>query len=102
MINADHRQAELPLGINRFCKYPVIGRLCRFFVWWLVISGIYASSSACPFCGQLGCPVGAAGAGIVGGFLALVINRGKVFINHLTRAFFLISQKLKPNQDNNH
>ncbi len=53
------------------------GRWARFFLWWLIFSGIYASSSVCPFCGQAGCPVGAASAGVVGGVFAFLITAAR-------------------------
>ena len=34
------------------------GRLFRFFGWWFAFIGLYSVSAACPFCGQIGCPVG--------------------------------------------
>jgi hypothetical protein len=95
-IHGDATPPEIPPGIKRFYQYPFIGRAFRFFTWWLIFSGIYASSSVCPFCGQFGCPVGAASAGIVGGFFALVIGKGKVILNHVTRWFSLIRSILKP------
>jgi hypothetical protein len=67
----------MPAGLRRLSRYPVIGRLCRFLTWWLIFSGIYASSSVCPFCGQAGCPVGAASAGLVGGLFALIISNAR-------------------------
>jgi hypothetical protein len=87
---------EIPSGMKRFYKYPFIGRLLRFLTWWLIFSGIYASSSVCPFCGQLGCPVGGASAGIVGGFFALIIGNGKVFLDHVMRWFSLIRSIFTP------
>jgi hypothetical protein len=65
------------------------------FIWWLAFMGIYASSSVCPFCGQAGCPVGVAGAGLVGGFFALVIGQGKVFLSYFNKMFSRIRTKLK-------
>ena len=77
MDPAQRRPEEAP-ATGKFYKYPVLGRLFRLFIWWLTFMGIYASSSVCPFCGQVGCPVGMAGAGLVGGFFALVIGQGKI------------------------
>ncbi len=64
-----------------------MGRFLRFLTWWLIFSGIYASSSVCPFCGQVGCPVGGASAGLVGGLFALVIGKGKVIMARITQGF---------------
>ncbi len=80
----NHQVAEQQPGPPRpgkLYQYPVIGRLWRFFSWWLVFFGIYASSAApCPFCGQAGCPVGVAAAGIVGGFCAALWTYGKAWL----------------------
>jgi hypothetical protein len=82
VAEADNRRPPLPRG-ERFFKYPLRGRLFRFLAWWLIFTGIYASSSVCPFCGRAGCPVGGFSAGMVGGFFALLIEKGKVFLNYL-------------------
>jgi hypothetical protein len=87
LSHKDTTSPETPSGISRFYKYPFIGRLLKFLAWWLIFSGIYASSAVCPFCGRLGCPVGGASAGIVGGLFALVISKDKVIIERLTRKF---------------
>lgn len=102
MTKDDLKQPELVLEVTKFPKYPVVGRFFRFITWWLIFSGIYASSSVCPFCGQLGCPVGAAGAGVVGGFFAVILEKGKVFLSYLSKAFSLIRSKLKLLIDQNH
>jgi hypothetical protein len=92
MVNADHSQ-PLPLG-HKFSKYPIIGRLCRYFTWWLIFTGIYASSSVCPFCGQPGCPVGGVSAGVVGGLFTLVLVKGRLFLNLIAAKFLLLRAKL--------
>jgi hypothetical protein len=94
MVNEDNKQPELPLG-NRFIKYPIIGRLLKSLTWWLIFTGIYASSSVCPFCGRAGCPVGGVSAGVVGGVFALVMAKGKAFLNQLAGLFALIRFKLR-------
>jgi hypothetical protein len=98
-IHGDATPPEIPQGLKRFYQYPFIGRLFRFFTWWLIFSGIYASSSVCPFCGQYGCPVGAGSAGLVGGFFALLIGKGKVILNLVSRCFSLIRSIFKPTRD---
>jgi hypothetical protein len=98
-IYGDATPPKISRGMKRFYQYPFIGRLFRFFTWWLIFSGIYASSSVCPFCGQFGCPVGAASAGIVGGFFALVIGKGKVILHLVTRWFSLIRAIIKPTRE---
>lgn len=92
MVIVDNSQPQ-HLG-NRFSKYPKISKLFRLLTWWLIFTGIYASSSICPFCGRAGCPVGGINAGIVGGFFALIIDKGKVFFKPLARKFSLIRSKL--------
>jgi hypothetical protein len=72
---------------RKIYQNPVIGGLLRFFSWWLVFFGIYASSSVCPFCGQPGCPVGVAAAGIVGGFFAAIWTYGKAWLARLKELF---------------
>ncbi|MEW6328109.1 MAG: hypothetical protein AB1487_11050 [Thermodesulfobacteriota bacterium] len=54
--------------------HPLLGSLFRFFRWGLAFSGLYAMFAVCPFCGRVGCPVGAGSAGLVGGFFALCIQ----------------------------
>jgi hypothetical protein len=95
MVDDDYRREEPPLS-TRVIKYPVIGRLFRFFTWWLIFTGIYASSSVCPFCGRMGCPVGGVGAGIVGGAFALVIEKGKSSLTHLAGMFPYLRDRLRP------
>lgn len=68
---------------RKIYQNPVIGGLLRFFSWWLVFFGIYASSSVCPFCGQAGCPVGVGAAGIMGGFFAAIWIYGKAWLDRL-------------------
>jgi hypothetical protein len=71
-----------PPRTRKIYQYPVIGGLLRFGSWWLVFFGIYASSAApCPFCGQPGCPVGVAAAGIAGGFFAAIWTYGKAWLD---------------------
>jgi hypothetical protein len=81
----DPTPPEIAPGIQRFFQYPVLGRCVKFLTWWLIFSGIYASASVCPFCGQAGCPVGGASAGIVGGLFALVIAKGKAIMGRITQ-----------------
>jgi hypothetical protein len=98
-IHGDATPPEIPLGMKRFYQYPFFGGLFRFLTWWLIFSGIYASSSVCPFCGQYGCPVGAGSAGIVGGFFALVIGKGKVILSLVTRWFSNIRAIIKSTRE---
>ena len=99
LIHDDTTPPEIPSGMKRFYQYPVIGRLLKFLTWWLIFSGIYASASVCPFCGRLGCPVGGASAGIVGGLFALVIGKGKVIIEQVTQRFSCIRSTIKSTRE---
>ena len=95
VIHDDSAPPALPAGMKRFARYPFIGRFLKFLTWWLIFSGIYASSSVCPFCGRLGCPVGGASAGLVGGLCALVIGKAKVIKARLTQGFSVIRSTMK-------
>ena len=53
------------------------GFLFRFAAWWFAFAGIYSMAAVCPCCGQVGCPVGASGAGVLGGILALCMQNWK-------------------------
>ncbi|MGD0216460.1 MAG: hypothetical protein ABSC45_02965 [Desulfobaccales bacterium] len=92
-----HEYPEPPPGQPRprkIYRYPVIGGLLRFGSWWLVFFGIYASSAApCPFCGQPGCPVGVAAAGIMGGFFAAIWTYGKAWSARLKELFRRLSSR---------
>jgi hypothetical protein len=99
LIFADSQPQEIPRGIKRFSHYPVVGRFLRFFTWWFIISGIYASSSVCPFCGQMGCPVGAASAGVVGGFFALVIGKGQAVWQRLSGWLSALCSFIHPSRE---
>ncbi|MBN2600878.1 MAG: hypothetical protein JXR87_02675 [Candidatus Marinimicrobia bacterium] len=68
-------------------KMSPFGYLFRFIGWWFGFTGLYAAFAVCPFCGQAGCPVGLASAGILGAFFALCIQDWKRF-------FKFIKQKL--------
>jgi hypothetical protein len=98
-IHEDTTPPEIPPGMKRFYQYPFIGRSLKFLTWWLIFSGIYASSSVCPFCGRLGFPVGGASAGIVGGLFALIIGKGKVIIEPVTKRFSLIRAAIKSTRE---
>ncbi len=99
LMHADPTPPEIPSGMKRFYQYPFMGRSLKFLTWWLIFSGIYASSAVCPFCGRFGCPVGGAGAGIVGGLFALVLGKGKVIIEPVTRRFSAIRSTIKSTRE---
>lgn len=67
----------------RWRKYPILARILRFFGWWFAFAGVYAMAGVCPFCGQVGCPVGATGAGVVGGLMAVFMQNWRGFIRRL-------------------
>lgn len=77
-----------------FSRYSRRRGFFRFFTWWLVFAGIYASSSVCPCCGRVGCPVGGVGAGLMGGFFALVVTKGKTWLQWLAEHMTLLRSKL--------
>jgi hypothetical protein len=66
-------------------RYPFMAPVLRFVGWWFGFAGLYAMTAACPCCGQIGCPVGASGAGVVGGILALVMQNGSTLMNRIKR-----------------
>ncbi len=85
---------QLPQG-NKLPQHPAMRRFFKFLSWWLIFTGIYASSSVCPFCGRPGCPVGGVSAGVVGGIFALVMEKGRTFLSYLAGLLALISAKLR-------
>jgi hypothetical protein len=55
------------------------GSVKSWVLWVLAFTGIYASSSVCPFCGSAGCPVGIGGAALVGALFASLGQAGRKF-----------------------
>jgi hypothetical protein len=49
----------------------------RFMSWFIGFSGLYAMGAVCPFCGRVGCPTGAASAGLVGLAFASLMQWGR-------------------------
>jgi len=49
----------------------------RFFKWWVLFTGLYSAAAVCPFCGNIGCPVGFGSAGAFGAFCALFTQNWK-------------------------
>ena len=70
-------------------KWPhvIFGRILRFIGWAIGFGGLYATFSACPFCGQPGCPVGAGTTGIIGGFFALCMQIWNIPVKRLKNLF---------------
>jgi hypothetical protein len=58
----------------------ITGKVLRFSGWFFGFAGLFAMGSVCPFCGQQGCPVGSAGAGIVGLLFAALMQWGKTIL----------------------
>jgi len=56
-------------------KNGLFNRLMAFLKPWLAFTGLYATFSVCPFCGQSGCPTGIGSAGLVGAILALFAQK---------------------------
>ncbi len=54
----------------RQCIRRLIVTMNRLLLPWAAYFGLFTSTSICPCCGQPACPAGAAGMGIVAGFLA--------------------------------
>jgi hypothetical protein len=66
-------------------KLSPFGRLFRFVGWWFGFTGLYATFSACPICGQQGCPGGILSSSIVGAFFALCLQDWKRLYGFLKR-----------------
>ncbi len=62
------------LKVDRHHWPAIPAGVIRFLGWWLAFFGLYSSSSVCPFCGQQGCPVGMASAGLTGVIFAIIIH----------------------------
>jgi hypothetical protein len=77
-------------------KRSVLGYVIRFFAWWFGFAGIYAMTTTCPCCGKVGCPVGAGGAGVVGGVMALGMQNWRkvgVFFHRIKNKKMMIKKK---------
>jgi len=46
----------------------------RFLGWWASMFALLGPLSVCPFCGQPGCGVGTAAAGVMGGIVATLMT----------------------------
>lgn len=64
-------------------KHSFLAGLFRFFGLWFVFSWLYGISAVCPFCGRVGCPVGAGSAGLVGAFFALCAQNWKALLGFM-------------------
>ncbi len=68
------KEENMPGNKIKDTRIGPLGHLFKFFGCWFAFTGLYSVSSVCPFCGQAGCPVGAAGAGVVGAFMAALVQ----------------------------
>ena len=98
-VHDDAASPEIPSGMKRFYRHPGVGRFVKFLTWWLIFSGIYAGSSVCPFCGQIGCPVGGASAGLVGGLFALIIGKGKDILKQVSQRLSFLRSTTKATRE---
>ena len=57
-------------------SHKVLHSLFRFCGWSAGFTGL-AAMSVCPFCGRQGCPVGIAGAGVLGLVCGAIMQWGK-------------------------
>ncbi|MBC2716328.1 MAG: hypothetical protein HF978_13545 [Desulfobacteraceae bacterium] len=62
-------------------------RIMHFLFRWLAFFGIFAGTTVCPFCGQMGCPVGVGGAAAAGGFFALLSQNWRAAISTVKNIF---------------
>jgi hypothetical protein len=73
----EHAQSRPVEAGRRGVVRRLLGFLARFGGWWLGMSGLVATFSVCPCCGQPTCPVGAVGVGAIGAFLAMTWKRAR-------------------------
>jgi len=88
MLRLTNKDTKLPWRITKAHAarmHPLLGPLFRFLRWGLAFSGLYAMFAVCPFCGRVGCPVGAGSAGLVGGFFALCMQVWKTLTARFTK-----------------
>jgi len=79
----DIKRLQRFVKFEKLKKLPIIGNLFRFLGLWLAFTSVYAMFSICPFCGQVGCPVGAGSAGVIGGFFALAVQNMKNLLSFM-------------------
>jgi len=85
MPKATGNETATPIAGGRVARLKPVG---RFLAWWFSFFALLGPLSACPVCGQPGCPGGAASAGILGGLLAML-----TFIPGRLRRLFRKSQE---------
>lgn len=84
----DVKLLRTTIEANTVKKHPILGHLFWFLGWWFAFSGLYAMFAVCPFCGQVGCPVGAGSSGLIGGFFALCMQNWKAFARFIYSKLF--------------
>ena len=91
--NLDTEKTDKCCDHTNKSKNPLI----RFFKWWLIFTGLYSAAAACPFCGNMGCPVGLGSTGAVGAFLALFMQNWKNLFHSIwvkmTRLRFVFNKR---------
>ena len=80
VIIPDTNHKSATSGKHTAEKHSFVAGLLRFFGLWFVFSWLYGISAVCPFCGRVGCPVGAGSAGFVGAFFALCTQNWKALV----------------------
>ena len=72
--------AQLRSGLAAIRRSQWLSPIFRFVAWWFSLFALLGPLSVCPFCGQPGCGVGGASAGLLGGIIAAVISiRRRIF-----------------------
>ena len=61
------------------------GPITRFLGWWASVFALVGPFSICPFCGQPGCGMGAATAGVLGAFVATLMTIPRYLRKIVTR-----------------
>jgi len=74
ITHQDVKQMRATLEAHIVKKHPILGHLLRLSGWSVGFSGLYIMFAVCPFCGQPGCPVGAASAGLIGAIFAVLMQ----------------------------
>ena len=82
MMVQSHRGQENGTVMSKTTRKKIgVGqRLIGFLKPWLAFTGLYATFSICPFCGQSGCPTGIGSAGLVGVVMALFTQKWDILM----------------------
>ena len=82
MVRAKYHQHEKQ---SKPSRGRLLGPILRFLGWWAGIFGFIGPFSVCPFCGQPGCGMGAASAGLLGGLAAALMTLPKYLRKAIAR-----------------